>query len=293
MATHMRAYRHPDDLRRLQELASGLWSWASQYHVGDLAWGRRQHLGREVEWPTALWEEDGRVVAWAWVQQPGFLSLQADPARPELVDAALAWARATATGESLTVLVLEHEKHVVAGLERHGYARDDSEPFHHYLRRPLAALPAPPPLPEGFVIRPIQDESDAARRAAVHQRAWHPSRVTEDSYRSVMRAWPYRPGLDWVAQGPDGEFAASCLVWLDERHRVGELEPVGTAPGFRRAGLARAVCLAALAALRRAGAEHAIVYPVQGHPAHPGALPLYTSLGFTPYGRTHTYRSSR
>lgn len=64
--------------------------------------------------------------------------------------------------------------------------------------------------------------------------------------------------------------------------------PVGTDPRFRR-GLGRAVCLAAMGALRETGARQAVVYPVQGHPSYPGAVPLYRSLGFGPYARTFSY----
>jgi GNAT superfamily N-acetyltransferase len=111
----------------------------------------------------------------------------------------------------------------------------------------------------------------SARRVAVHRAVWHPSRVTEASYRNVMTAWPYRGRLDWVVEAPDGRFAAQCLVWLDEHNAVGELEPVGTLPEFRRRGLARTVCLAALHAARDAGARKAVVYPVIGDPKFPAA----------------------
>ncbi|MFG1639394.1 GNAT family N-acetyltransferase [Amycolatopsis sp. NPDC049252] len=70
--------------------------------------------------------------------------------------------------------------------------------------------------------------------------------MTEASYRNVMTAWPYCGRLDWAVEAPDGRIAAQCLIWLEEHNAVGELEPVGTLPEFRRKGLARSVCLAAL-----------------------------------------------
>jgi len=103
-----------------------------------------------------------------------------------------------------------------------------------------------------------------------------------------MAAWPYRTDLDWIIETPDGDFAANCLIWLDDHNRVGLLEPVGTDPRFRRQGLGRAVCLAAMHALRAAGADRAVVYPTFGH-GHPGAIPLYADLGFQPYARSITY----
>jgi GNAT superfamily N-acetyltransferase len=117
--------------------------------------------------------------------------------------------------------------------------------------------------------------------------------VTEDSYRTVMNTWPCQRELDWIIEASDGTFAARCLSWPDEVNGVDELEPVGTGPRFRRLGLGRAVCLAALRALRDTGATRAVVYPVEGGPKSPGALPLYQDLGFRPYGRTPRYTRAR
>jgi ribosomal protein S18 acetylase RimI-like enzyme len=261
----------------MQRLAQRIWSLSSHCHIGDLAWQRNQHTGREPDWPTALWEDGGEVVAWGWAELPGTLDLLVDPARPELAGEVLAWfADVAAPG---TVTVLDAETHVIAALQERGYTPRDSDHY-RYLVRTLNELP-PPTLPDGFRARPVQ-AGDLAARVAVHRAAWHPSRVTEDSYQNVMASWPYRPGLDWVIEAPDGRFAASCLVWLDGHNGVGELEPVGTDPEFRRLGLAHAVCLAAMHALRDAGAGRAVVYPVH-------AVPLYAGLGFTQYARTHTY----
>lgn len=272
----------------MQDLARRVWSHASRFHVGDLAWQRNQHLGREADRPTLLWEDGGRVRAWGWAELPGTLDLLVDPARPELADAVLAWFSGVATAPRLLVTVLEGESHLIAALERAGYTWDTAAYRGVYMSRALADLP-PPALPAGFTARPLRGEADLERRVALHRQVWHPSAVTPQSYRNVRAAWPYREDLDWVVEAPDGAFAANCLIWWDADNRVGELEPVGTAPAFRRAGLGRAVCLAAMRALGALGAEEAVVYPVENHPNAEAALPLYRGLGFTPYARTRTY----
>ncbi len=290
-AVTRRGYAGPADLRAMQDLAQRIWSKSSSLHVGDLAWQRFQHAGREAEWPTALWEADGEVVAWGWISLPGELALLVDPARRGLASEVLAWFEDTASAAELAVTVLDAEKHVVAALERCGYALRESPVFQSYISRLLVDLPEPV-VPSGFTLRPAGAD-DLDRRVAVHRTVWHPSRVTGPSYRTVMAAWPYRAGLDWVVEAPDGRFAAQCLIWLDDRHAVGELEPVGTLPEFRRTGLARAVCLAALHAAHHAGAREAVVYPVVNHPKSVGALPLYRALGFRPYARTLTFTRTR
>jgi ribosomal protein S18 acetylase RimI-like enzyme len=274
----------------MQALAQRVWSPASRWHVGDLAWGRFEHLDRDHDWPTALWESDGQVVAWGWAHLPGDLDLLVDPARADLADEVLAWFATLATADAPTVTVLDGEPHLIEALRRYGYTYDPDAPFFVHLARRLDRLPAPG-VPAGFTGRHVGGD-DVAARVAVHQAAFGPSRVTEASYRAVMAAWPYRAELDRVVQAPDGRLAAYCLAWLDERHRVGELEPVGTDPALRRLGLAKAACLDAMHALRDAGAEQAIVY-ARGDAAYPGPIRLYQALGFEPYARTLTFTRPR
>ncbi|WP_156755246.1 GNAT family N-acetyltransferase [Actinokineospora pegani] len=265
----MRPYTGPDDLRLMQGLAQRLWSHRSQWHIGDLVWQRFQHLGREPEWPTALWEVDGRVVAWGWVREPGGLAYQVDPDFPDLAAEVVAW------GEPEAVWLIDGEEHLVPA----GFTAREVRSTH--MSRSLAGLPEPV-LPPGFRVGPVDD---VAARVACHRSVWRPSRVTEESYRVVMGAWPYERSLDQVVVASDGTVAAQCLVWADEVNAVGELEPVGTVESFRRLGLGRAVCLAAMRAAAERGCAEAVVYPVTGW-----AQAFYRSLGFTPYARTRAYR---
>jgi ribosomal protein S18 acetylase RimI-like enzyme len=262
----------------MQRLAQRIWSPASHCHIGDLAWQRNQH--GDLGWPTKLWSDGGETVAWGWFDTSGSLALLVDPARPELAGEVLDWAFRTRS--EFTVTVLDAELHVIAALEQRGFLEEPG--VSSFQSRALDDLPEPE-LPSGYRVHAV-GQPDFARRVAVHRAAWHPSKVTEDTYRTVMAAWPYRADLDWVAEAPDGRFAAYCLIWLDDHNKVGELEPVGTDPSFRGQGLGRAVCLAAMHALRRAGATTAIVYPVTFNHA---AMALYRSLGFREYAKTVTY----
>ncbi|MGW1882855.1 GNAT family N-acetyltransferase [Streptomyces sp. NPDC001970] len=291
-----RAYEGPDDLRAMQELTSRTWSAASTYHVGDLAWGRFMFPPERADWPGALWEAaGGRVVAWGWAHFPDDLRMEVDPAHPELIDEVLDWFDAHDPGGPREIVVLDARTRLRAALTARGYRQqtDDEPHFAHHIR-PLAGLPAVPALPAGFTARAVRgvggeaDEDELERRVAVHRAAWNSTGVTVGSYRAVRASWPYRPELDRVVEAPDGSFAASCLIWYDDTHRTGLVEPVGTAPGFRRRGLSRAVCLAALHALRDAGARDAVVCP-RGDAGYPVPRMLYRSLGFRQYARTYTY----
>lgn len=282
-------YTGPADLRRMQELVQRIWSPASRWHVGDLAWQRYSIPSDPADHATALWTAGGEVVAWGWAELPGSLNLAVDPARPALAKEILDWFDGVAGAGERTCVVLETEDHLIAALEAAGYALRTGAPFctHHHLGLHRLTVPS---LPPGYTLRHIRpDEADL--RAAAHRVAWSdgaPSRMTAESYAAVMAAWPYRPELDWLVERPDGEPVAAALGWLDEANRVGLLEPVGSAPAYRRRGLAHATTLAVLHALREAGAESAVVCP-RGDDGYPVPARLYRGLSFRPGARTATY----
>jgi ribosomal protein S18 acetylase RimI-like enzyme len=256
---------------------------ASQRHIGDIAWGRHQHVGRQHLWRTRLWLDGDRAVAYSWLDESRFLDFYVHPERPGLLDEVLAWAGAAETE------ALDSDADASAALQRHGFERAaDDDGFMVYLARELVDLPTPA-LADGFELRTVR-EPDVESRVEAHRSAFHPSRVTVESYGNVRRAWPYRAGLDCIAVTPAGRVAAYCLAWLDEENRVGELEPVGTHADFRRRGLAAAVCSFALQRLADEGATRAIVY-ARGDAAYAGPKQLYESIGFRAHTRTAFYRA--
>jgi hypothetical protein len=45
----VRRFEGAGDLRDMQAAAQRIWSPTSRWHIGDLAWGRFMHVGREAE----------------------------------------------------------------------------------------------------------------------------------------------------------------------------------------------------------------------------------------------------
>jgi ribosomal protein S18 acetylase RimI-like enzyme len=237
------------------------------WHVGDIAWGFRQHAGREHEWRITIWEDDGLVLAWSWLRSDsGKLSHDVHPERRALLEELLA------EPDAREAFALDGDDETQAAFARHGFTERSEALQMDELR--LAETPALPRLPAGFRYRTVEP-ADLAERVAVHRDVWAPSRVTEESYANVMAQWPYRASLDCVLEAPDGRFAAYCLVWPDDENGVGELEPVGVREEFRHRGLGAAVCTFALRRLVEEGSRDAIVYCV----TEP-ACALYRSLGF-------------
>ena len=248
----------------------------NRFHIGDLAWDVTSSWSDEED-RVELWRGRERVAAFGWLSGT-HLEWQVDPARPELLRDVLAWAQPS------SATALESDAEAVEILREHGFARDDEAPWFAYMQRDLDDV-ADPALPPAYSVRSVRGLDELPARTAVHRAAWEPSQLTEEKMRALMSTWPYRFDLDCVVEAPDGTFAASALAWLDEVNRVGELEPVGTAPAHRRRGLGHAVNLFALQRLRDAGAETAIVY-CRGDAAYPIPKLLYESVGFRRHDRT-------
>jgi GNAT superfamily N-acetyltransferase len=289
MTTVARAYETDADLRLMQSLQQELWRLEGPRtgaHVGDLAWGASQHAGREHEWSRRLWLDGDRCVAWAWLKRPASLeyAIHVDHRDGALHEEVLDWFEAEATdGAALTTWALESDEVSGRLLARRGYAQPEDGRALLFHVPGLAAAVEAPDVPPGFRLRTVRGEEDVAARVLVHQAVWGPSRVTEESYRDVMRTWPYRPELDCVVEAPDGSFAAYVLCWYDDVNRVGEFEPVGAHQNYRRRGLGAAVCRYALRRLQEEGGVQAIVY-ADARPDQRQASALYESVGF----RRHT-----
>jgi ribosomal protein S18 acetylase RimI-like enzyme len=240
------------------------------WHPGDIAWGLWMHEGREHEWRIRTWGDD----AWSWLHlDTGVLEVDVRHDRRDLLDEILA------DSDAREAWAFDDDDAYRAALARHGFARPGQT-----LHFNVLDLATPPPVDEGFRLRTV-GEDDLDARVAVHQAAWHPSRVTATSYANVRRAWPYRASLDCVAEAPDGGFAASALLWPDDENGVGELEPVGVDPRYRRRGYGAAVCAYALRRWHEEGGRQAIVYCMSDE-----ACALYASLGFTRHATLVSYR---
>ena len=96
------------------------------WHIGDVAWGLRQHEGRENEWKIRLWVEDGRTVAWSWLKQDGRALLEHDvhPDHLDLLDEILAEPTAQ------VVPAFEDDAERREALARHGFT-ELGKPMHY------------------------------------------------------------------------------------------------------------------------------------------------------------------
>ncbi|MGH3142971.1 MAG: hypothetical protein ACRDO9_07570, partial [Gaiellales bacterium] len=105
----------------MQALVGELWRLEGpkvENHVGDVAWQRFQHAGREGEWRIRLWEEDAEPVAWAWVRRPPMLQHEIHPRHRggALHEELIAWFEEVVEGEELRVSSLSTDAERLAFL---------------------------------------------------------------------------------------------------------------------------------------------------------------------------------
>lgn len=299
-------------IRAMQSLAQEVWRLrpeliASEGTLGELAWlwggGLRRKAGA---WKHRVWSKGATTLAYGWAfgpietiisenerrTEPATLIWQTHPDTPELLDELLDWFETVVPDAVRKTTARRVDGDALDRLQRHGYVRDDPDaPWGMLNVRALDDIEEPS-LPDGYrtlTMRDLRDDANGlARRVDVHRAAWEPSSLTVEAYEDAMAAWPYRDDLDFVLEADDGTLVASALGWYDEANAVGEFEPVGTHPDYRRRGLGRALLLFGMQRFRDAGATRAIV-GCRGDPNYPIPKRLYRSVGFRELARELRY----
>src|SRR5215217_958800 len=275
----------------------------SDASFGELAWiWGKGHASDGASWPRRLWFSGGDLVAWGWAHLPhrvrrsdgsmkdvtdAYLAYQVHPDHAGLVDEVIDWYDGTAAGLVRTVRPSAADGFALQRWAGHGYAPDpvalgDAGSWTQLNQRDLTELEQPV-LPDGFRFR-TADEAEPQAAVQAHVDAWAPSTYTAQSYQGVRQTATYRGDLHLLVEAPDGTMASSTIMWLDEANKTAEFEPVGTHPGYRRLGLARAMLLHGMQLARAAGATQMTVACL-GAPGHPQARGLYDSVGFRALSR--------
>jgi ribosomal protein S18 acetylase RimI-like enzyme len=284
-------------LRQRQELAQIIWREAPQCldaTVAQLAYQSGLDDSKIAD-PSIhrLWADGPRCRAWARHFPPASLEWAVHPDSPELFDEILDWFEEQAgPGVALETSARDADERAQATLRARGFTDDTEHPWMRLDHRSLDAIEEPE-LPSGYKLRTVADYGgEIAKRVAVHQRSWAElgTRVALDTYPGVMATWPYRSDLDFVLEADDGTPVAFALGWYDEANRLGEFEPLGTDPDYRRRGLGRALLLLGLRRFREAGATEAVV-GCRGDEGHPLPRLLYRSVGFRGLSRQRWFRT--
>ncbi len=275
----------------------------SDASFGELAWiWGKDHASHGQSWLRRLWFSGDELVAWGWAYLPrrlrrsdgsvtdvtsAYLTYQVHPSRGELVDEVIDWYAGVTVGIERTVAPQAADEFALERWSAHGFQADpaslgDTGSWTQLNRRDLKDLEEPE-LPAGYRFR-TADEAGPQAAVQAHVDAWAPSTYTAEAYEGVRQTPAYRGDLHVLVEAPDGTMAASTIMWLDEANTTAQFEPVGTHPGYRRLGLARAMLLHGMHGARAAGATHMTVACL-GALGHPAARGMYYSVGFRAFTR--------
>lgn len=192
-----RPYAGVADLRRMQQALSHAFGRGAE-HVGDVAWGAREHSHLALTRMVTLVEGPAAdLLGWTWVSANGWVEavslLDGDAAVAEaLVAALLGTVRASLDAgdevERISVLCDEGDTALAAALGAQGFA-----PLDEHLeitRRRLDDLPLPF-LPPGLCFSGLEDDAMVEAKVEAHRAAFAPSRRCA-STRSTPCAAPGR-----------------------------------------------------------------------------------------------------
>jgi mycothiol synthase len=146
-------------------------------------------------------------------------------------------------------------------LERLGFERTGGGAVH--MERSLVDPIKKPQLPAGYIIRPIQGESEATDWVRLHRAALGTENMTPEYKLAMMRTPHYDPEMDLVAAAPVGALAAYCVTFINVEEnaitgqRNGYTDPIATHPDFQRRGLAKALMLTGLSLLKERNMDSA------------------------------------
>lgn len=266
------------------------------WHPGDIAhWMSNEQRGKDLDKYYWLYEENNEILALAElppVVRAGYTLIVHPEHRGGDLEGALLqhcetemWRRMQEGSKetSVSVSVAECDKNRIACLTALEYrvTKKESE----MRRRSLTESLPTSVLPDGFVIRSVAGEHEAAPLAEVHNSAFTP-KWTVESYLEVMQAPSFKVQNELVVVAPDGRFAAFLVYWLDPVSKSGLFEPVGCHKEFRRRGLTKALMMEGMQRMINAGMETALVGNNIGNEA---ASRLYDSLGLKKFCESLEY----
>ncbi len=171
-------------------------------------------------------------------------------------------------------------------VEAHGFLHDEGECYVLF-QHALNDLPDRSALPDGFQLRQLAGESEAAAYAVLHRAAFDSLSMTTEWRMRTIRGPQYRSELDLVVTAPGGELAAFCVGWFAPTHQSAQIEPLGVHPRFQETGLGRTLLLEMLHRCKALGATRVLV---ETNLERSAARSVYGSVGFQ---HVHTIRHTK
>jgi ribosomal protein S18 acetylase RimI-like enzyme len=186
------------------------------------------------------------------------------------------------TKEKFEVLILDSDYEFQNSVATAGFIASQGKQEEAIL--PIDSHPLSYSLPDGFRITSMAENYDLTQYGSVLWRGFNheldgegpfiPSEEQLIALQNEMKRPNVNLDLKIAVVNANGEFVAYCGMWYDPQSQYAVVEPVATAPNYRRLGLAKAAVLEGIRRCGALGAKEAIVGSSQQ---------FYYSIGFRPY----------
>lgn len=248
----------------------------------------------ELTSKSALWEEDGKLVAAVHNELgEGDAFFTFRPTYEYLFEEMLEHAEKHLAKDEegkrkLTIHANDFNGELIEILKQKGYTRAE-EHLQHFTICTFDMEQEFPQikLPEGYSVISLADDNDFKKIDRVLWRGFgHDGEPAEGGVedRELMQSAPnFRKDLNMVTVAPNGDFVSYAGFFLQEDIKVGYVEPVATDPEYRRLGLGTAAMLEGIKRCIESGANTVIVESSQ---------PFYLSMGFQPQFIRHPWYKS-
>jgi ribosomal protein S18 acetylase RimI-like enzyme len=256
----MKSYslREESDIQLMRDLIARL------PHKSTIVDFEETMLLASVRGATRLWQDNGRMIGFAYVDDYNNLRFEIDTQfrSVQLEDEIMAWGVScvknrnaqAGTTYTLDAAFSTHNTWQIAMLKRGGFVRADQRTLRYArpLNEPIEAFTFPP----GFHLRNVAGADEVERVVALHRAAFGTENMTVDQRMAMMRTPGYERELDLVAVTAEGELAAFCVCGIENEiddDRVGFTDPIGVHPAYQHQGLGKAIVTAGLYRLRDKG----------------------------------------
>jgi len=209
-----------------------------------------------------LWEDNGAIVAIsAYEMKPGIAHLHTRHGYEYLLPELLDWAEQEISvivndKRKLCVMITDKETNKLNLLNSRGYVQKNRNPRTIFdYKKDFPELQ----LPDGFSIID-GTAADTAKLAECYWRGFNhegplPGENIDGNIK--LRLSPgYNAGLATIVVAPNGEYACALGMYYDKRNKYAYLEPLATAPQYRRLGLATIALTEAMKKTKMMGATY-------------------------------------
>lgn len=262
---------------RLEDPLAGL------YEAADLQWWWREDDAAIPDRQTFWLDEEGNAVAALVLLEGGeawyadLFVLSSRKADFYATHLSTVLTRLLSLSGAVKITVRDDDSTLRAELENDGFTQSPTV----LVQAELERRPAPTELPADFTLRTRAEEREPH----------HLIRRNGEQVEARLRECSlYRPDLDLCIRHRTGEVAAYGLFWMDERTRIGLVEPIRTEEPYQRRGLAHHLIARGIAKLHGLGATS---IRVTFDESNLGAARLYHGLDFIDRFRKLEYLFAR